>query len=65
MPWCEECDERIEEEDLTEEGTCPVCGSEPLEHRKSPWYFKFMVVATVIYVIFRIVQGIIWLSHHL
>ncbi|MHB1716936.1 MAG: hypothetical protein ACYCV5_06340 [Acidimicrobiales bacterium] len=65
MPWCEECDERIEEEDLTEEGTCPVCGFEPIEHRKSPWYFKFMVVATVIYVIFRIVQGILWLSHHL
>ena len=49
MPWCDQCDQRLEADELTDEGTCPDCGSEPLEHRKSPWYFKFMLVASVIY----------------
>ncbi len=65
MPWCEQCDQRLETEELTDEGTCPECGSVPLEHRKSPWYFKFMVVATVIYLGYRAFQGITWLVHHI
>jgi len=65
VPWCEQCDERIGKDELTEEGTCPFCGSAPLEHRSSPWYFKFMVVATVIYLGYRAFQGITWVIHHI
>ena len=46
-------------------GACPVCGSAPLEHRKSPWYFKFMLVATVIYLGYRAFQGVTWVVHHI
>ena len=64
MPWCEECDERLQPEELAEDGTCPTCGHVPLEHRKSPWYFKFMLVATVIYLGYRAFQGVTWVIHH-
>ncbi len=52
-------------EELTDEGTCPECGTVPLEHRKSPWYFKFMLVASVIYLGYRAFQGITWVVHHI
>jgi len=65
MPWCEECDSRVEEADLTDEGHCPTCGTVPLEHRKSPWYFKFMLVASVIYLGYRAFQGVTWVVHHI
>ena len=64
MPWCEQCDHRLESDELTEEGTCPTCKTVPLEHRKSPWYFKFMLVASVIYLGYRAFQGITWVVHH-
>lgn len=65
MPWCEQCDHRVEAGELTEEGTCPVCDTLPLEHRKSPWYFKFMLVASVIYLGYRAFQGVTWVVHHI
>ena len=67
MPWCEECEELVEDEDLTEEGDCPRCGTPLEEHarRPVPWYFRFMLVASVIYLGWRAYQGIAWLSHHL
>ncbi len=64
MPWCEACDAELEDDQLTGDGTCPVCGSEPLEHRPSPWWFKWLVVATVIYLGYRSYQGVTWLVHH-
>lgn len=64
MPWCEHCDVRLEEDELTEDGHCPTCEREPLEHRPQPWYVKFLVVATVIYLTYRLVQGIVWVVHH-
>ena len=36
----------------------------PLEHRKSPWWFKFLAVATVIYLGYRAFQGVTWVVHH-
>ncbi len=65
MPWCEQCDQRVETGELAADGTCPVCGTEPLEHRKSPWYFKFMLVASVIYLGYRAFQGVTWVVHHI
>jgi DNA-directed RNA polymerase subunit RPC12/RpoP len=64
VPWCEQCDQRVEAEELTADGKCPACGTEPLEHRKSPWYFKFMLVASVIYLGYRAFQGVAWVIHH-
>ena len=49
---------------MAEDGTCPTCGGPTLEHRKSPWYFKFMLVATVIYLGYRAFQGVTWVIHH-
>jgi hypothetical protein len=65
VPWCEQCDQRLEPGELTDEGTCPICGQVPLEHRRSPWYFKFMLVATVVYLGYRAFQGVTWVVHHL
>ena len=65
MPWCEHCDQRLEPEELTNEGTCPDCGQAPLAHRKPPWYFKFMLVASVIYLGYRAFQGVTWVVHHI
>jgi len=64
VPWCEQCDADLETEDLTDEGTCPTCGSEVRAHRKAPWWFKFLAVASVIYLGWRAFQGITWLIHH-
>ena len=50
MPWCEECDALVEDEDLGEEGECPTCGTVLAEQERQPipWYFKLMLVASVI-----------------
>ena len=64
MPWCEECEDVVDE--LTEDGECPACGT-PLadeEHRPVPWYFKSMIVASVVYLGYRAYQGIAWVAHH-
>ena len=66
MAWCEECDRLVEDEDLTEEGACPACGTvlEEQERRPLPWYFKFMLFASVVYLGYRAYQGITWVIHH-
>jgi uncharacterized paraquat-inducible protein A len=64
VPWCEQCDRRVDTEELTDDHTCPECGTVTLEHRKAPWYFKFMLVASVIYLGYRAFQGITWMVHH-
>ena len=64
MPWCDSCDRRIEDDELTGEGDCPECGDSLRERRKIPWHFKLLVYATVIYLGYRTFQGITWLVHH-
>ena len=66
MAWCEECDTLVEDEDLGEEGECPACGTIFAEQERGPvlWYFKLMLVATVIHLDWRIFQLISWASHH-
>jgi hypothetical protein len=64
MPWCEQCDAQLEDEDLDADGNCPNCGLEPKDHRTSPWWFKAMAVATVIYLGYRSFQGVTWVVHH-
>jgi hypothetical protein len=64
VPWCDDCDRLVEDDQLTEEGNCPDCGVLLTGKRHIPWGFKFMIVASVIYIGYRIYQGISWLAHH-
>ncbi len=57
--WCETCDRPVEGE------VCEVCGNpigsptpEPM-----PLRWKFFVVATAIYLVWRLYQLIVWLTH--
>jgi predicted RNA-binding protein with PUA domain len=57
--WCETCDRPVEGE------VCEVCGKPvvPTVREPIPWRWRFFIVVTVIYVIWRIYQLIMWLSH--
>jgi DNA-directed RNA polymerase subunit RPC12/RpoP len=63
--WCDECEKLVAEDEVTTDGQCPTCGTELIEERRPiPWYFKFMGVATVVYLGWRAYQGIAWIAHH-
>lgn len=32
---------------------------------KAPWHFKFIIVGSIVYLGWRLYQGISWLAHHL
>jgi hypothetical protein len=104
MPWCQQCGQPVEDDDLVagppgvvaaspgavapspgSEGTeaassdsevrdrCPRCGTvleveegadDEEAHLKAPWHFKVLVVGTVVYLGYRLYQGIGWLIHH-
>jgi DNA-directed RNA polymerase subunit RPC12/RpoP len=66
VPWCEECAHLVDDDELDEDGGCPSCGTTLVEAARPPvpWYFKAMVVATVIYLGWRTYQGVTWLVHH-
>ena len=57
--WCENCDRPVGGD------TCEVCGASvaQTEREPMPWMWRFFIVATVIYVIWRIYQLVSWLSH--
>lgn len=71
MPWCEDCARFYNPNTLTEAGDCPEGHhvADPAEDDdaeeavKVPWHFKLMLVALVIYLGWRLVQGIEWLLH--
>jgi uncharacterized paraquat-inducible protein A len=57
--WCETCDR-------PEEGSvCTVCGGEIVEAERQPipWRWRLFIVASVIYLVWRIYQVISWLIH--
>jgi hypothetical protein len=60
LPWCESCSKYYAPTALTEEGTCPTCGrpvGEPeVPAEPTPWHFKLLVLATVVYLGWRFVQ---------
>ncbi len=58
MNWCEAC-ERPEDSDI-----CAQCGANitPLARTPIPWRWRLFLVATVIYVIWRIYQLVNWLT---
>ncbi len=62
MPWCEECAKDWAPSTMTPEGRCPTWGRdleapEPVKdadvREKAPWHFKLMVVALVVYLVWR------------
>ena len=75
MPWCGPCQRYFAPSALDTGGTCPVCGEAteqadlvggageeaelPEEEVRAPWHFWLVVVATVVYVGWRIVQLVI------
>ena len=65
MPFCETCASFQETGDLDDEGRCPGCGQVLARPAKVPWHFKFLVVATAVYLVYRLWQGIDWLVHHI
>ena len=75
MPWCEECSRFLTPTSMGEGGECPRCGrviaavdDEPadpghdaVDQPEVPWHFKLLVLATVLYLGWRAVQGVAWL----
>ena len=72
MPWCGPCQRYFTPAALDPGGTCPDCGEpaeqadlapgagEPGEEEvRAPWHFWLVVVATVVYVGWRIVQLVV------
>jgi uncharacterized paraquat-inducible protein A len=65
VPWCDTCDRLVADDELVD-GACPTCATDLAAHERQPisWRFRLLIVATVIYLIWRLVQGIQWVSHH-
>ena len=66
MPWCDGCAKYWAPSSMNDDGTCPRCGSDldpppramsggdDVEvDEKAPWHFKLMVVALVVYLVYR------------
>jgi len=72
VPHCDTCERFYNPNSLRPDGTCPTCG-----HRfghpetvmtasaRAPWHFKVLIAITVIYLSWRLIQGIFWLAHQL
>ena len=66
MPWCDDCSKYLTPSSMNDDGTCPRCGADldpptppaPASDggeidEKAPWHFKVMVVALVVYLVYR------------
>jgi len=79
VPWCEECSRFLTPTSLGEAGECPSCGrviataeddpadtgEDRAEQPEVPWHFKLLVLATILYLLYRAVQGVAWLAGRL
>lgn len=78
--WCAQCNRLIMRDDLRRDDAgdarCPHCDVALLDHQdaavplaedapKAPWHFKVLLVGTVIYLIYRLIWFIFWISHRL
>ncbi len=71
MPWCEPCSKYLSPNTVRGDGSCPTCGqhvgeieqraAEQLDETGTPWHFKLLVGALVIYLGWRVIQMISWL----
>jgi hypothetical protein len=64
MPWCEQCRRYWTPTSMATDGSCPTCSRVIAAPQRAPWHFKLLVVATALYLAFRLAQGIAWLAHH-
>jgi hypothetical protein len=57
--WCDNC------ETAQDGDECAICGADlrPPERGPIPWRWRLFLLATAIYLIWRIYQLISWLSH--
>jgi predicted RNA-binding Zn-ribbon protein involved in translation (DUF1610 family) len=62
--WCETCRRRVDPDAAAADWTCPDCGEALVARRNVPWTFKLMLVATVVYLGYRLYQGMGWVVHH-
>ncbi len=68
VPWCGDCERYWAPSAMTPEGRCPTCGAdleapdrrleddeadERGEDEKVPWHFKLLIVALVVYLVYR------------
>lgn len=73
MPWCEGCDRFYNPNSVRTDGSCPSCGrqiGEPgavatAEVPPAPWHFKLLLVAVVLYLGWRLLQGVVWVAERL
>jgi hypothetical protein len=69
MPWCDTCDAYRAPTALGADGRCMTC-NESVDSSdlgvaapaKAPWHFWLMVLALVLYLGWRLIQGGIWVS---
>jgi hypothetical protein len=50
---------------MNPDGSCPSCAKVIAEPAHVPWHFKLLLVALVIYLGYRGVQGVVWVAHRL
>ncbi|HVF76504.1 MAG TPA: hypothetical protein VM938_15820 [Acidimicrobiales bacterium] len=67
MPWCESCSRYWTPPSMGEGGECPTCGGVIADAAVEdvpavPWHFKLLLVALVLYLVFRAWQGVEWLT---
>jgi len=71
VPWCDTCDRFYNPNTLRADGTCPSCGrhvgeptalAEDAPARGAPWHFKLLVLATTVYLGYRLFQGVLWVG---
>jgi hypothetical protein len=62
VPWCEDCARFYTPTSMGEGGECPTCSRVIGAVPKVPWHFKLLLGATVIYLGWRLVQGLGWLA---
>lgn len=69
MPWCDGCDRFYNPGSLASDGTCRQCGAfiaspddEPDDtgSGRAPWHFYLLLAALVVYLGYRLLQGIGW-----
>ncbi|MCC6436070.1 MAG: hypothetical protein IT196_13630 [Acidimicrobiales bacterium] len=65
MPWCDPCERFFNPNTLNRDGTCPSCGkqlAEPQQQgwRSVPWHFWLLLGALVLYLGWRLIQGVAW-----
>ncbi len=70
MAWCDSCESWHAPSALATDGSFPKCGAEvdataaePMERtvgESAPWHFWVVVVALAAYLIWRLIEGVLW-----